>query len=240
MAVLGIEKRLTPVARHAESTSLRAGLREVWAEPKARAFTIFVLLSMVAYFMQELILEPYFGLTYGLTPGETTSLSGAQHGGVFLGMLTVGVSASALRFGSLRSWVLTGCLLSACALTAIVLLGQTAPQAFLMPMVVGLGFANGVFAVAAIGAMMQLAGDGRERREGTRMGLWGAAQALSAGFGGLLGAALVDVLRLVLDDGRAFGVVFLIEAVLFVAAAWLAFRIMDADQSSVARMVPGE
>ena len=45
-----------------------------------------------------------------------------------------------------------------------------------------LGFFNGVFAVAAIGAMMALAGEGAGAREGTRMGLWGAAQAIAAGF----------------------------------------------------------
>ena len=40
-----------------------------------------------------------------------------------------------------------------------------------------------MFAVAAIGSMMSLAGSGSKRREGTRMGLWGAAQAIAAGFG---------------------------------------------------------
>ena len=54
---------------------------------------------------------------------------------------------------------------------------------------VALGVCNGIFAVAAIGSMMALAGEGREAREGTRMGLWGAAQAVAAGFGGLAGAA---------------------------------------------------
>lgn len=239
LAVWGIERRLAPVARPPEVTSLRAGLLEVWAEPHARAFTVFVFVSMVAYFMQELILEPYAGLAYGLTPGQTTSLSGAQHGGVFVGMLTVGIAASGLRLGTLRAWVLAGCLMSAAALATIALLGQT-PRLPLVPAVMALGFANGVFAVAAIGSMMQLAGEGRTRREGTRMGLWGAAQALAAGFGGLLGAALADVLRLVLDDAAAFGVVFLIEAALFVAAAALAFRIMEAGGYDAARLVPGE
>lgn len=72
-----------------------------------------------------------------------------------------------------------------------------------------------MFAVAAIGSMMALAGDGRETREGTRMGLWGAAQAIAAGFGGLLGAAAVDLMRGPLPDATAFGAVFLLEASLF-------------------------
>jgi hypothetical protein len=49
------------------------GLREIWGEPDARRFTIFVFLSMTAYFMQELILEPYAGLVFGFTPGQSTA-----------------------------------------------------------------------------------------------------------------------------------------------------------------------
>ena len=88
-----------------------------------------------------------------------------------------------------------------------------------MPAVVLLGLFNGMFAVAAIGSMMALAGQGRDRREGTRMGLWGAAQAIAAGFGGLIGAAAADVMRTSSDDATAFGAVFLAEAALFLAAA---------------------
>ena len=64
--------------------------------------------------------------------------------------------------------------------------------------------------------MMQLAGEGRARREGTRMGLWGAAQAIAAGFGGLLGAAAADAMRRLLGTpAEAYGAVFLAEAALF-------------------------
>jgi BCD family chlorophyll transporter-like MFS transporter len=89
--------------------------------------------------------------------------------------------------------------------------------------VVGLGIFNGMFAVAAIGSMMTLAGDGKKEREGTRMGLWGAAQAIAAGFGGLLGTMLVDMMRLGgLGVANAYGAVFTFEAALFVWAALIA------------------
>ena len=106
-----------------------------------------------------------------------------------------------------------------------------------------LGFANGAFAVAAIAAMMQLAGDGRARREGTRMGLWGGAQAVAAGFGGLLGAGLADAFRARLaSDADAFAAVFAIEAALFVAAAVMALRIMEGRPARPLgpQLVPGE
>ena len=116
-------------------------------------------------------------------------------------------------------------------------MGHGAP---LVPVVVALGFFNGMFAVAAIGSMMALAGEGRDRREGTRMGLWGAAQAIAAGFGGLTGAALVDVSRLSFSDAQAFGAVFVFEAALFLAAAVMAAKIMDRRIATAPTLIPGE
>lgn len=239
VAVAGIERRVEQT-RPAEEMPFLEGLREVWAERRARNFTVFVFLSMTAYFMQELILEPYSGLVFAFTPGQSTSLSGAQNGGVFLGMVTVGVAVTGLAIGSLRGWVIAGCLGSAASLIAIAALGAVGPGAPLLYAVVLLGVFNGMFAVAAIGSMMSLAGQGRDAREGTRMGLWGAAQALAAGFGGLTGAAAVDLLRHVLLDASAFGVVFICEAVLFAAAALLATRAIGPSHQTQSQLIPGE
>ena len=217
----------------------RDALRDVWADDAARSFTVFVFLSMTAFFMQELILEPYAGLVFGFTPGESTSLSGAQNGGVFLGMLSVGIAVTGLRIGSLRGWVVAGCLGSAVSLGVIFAMGQVGPGAPLMWAVVALGFFNGMFAVAAIGAMMELAGEHASGQEGTRMGLWGAAQAIAAGVGGLLGAAAADVFRSAMSDANAFGAVFLAEAGLFVAAAILAVQVIHETRRDT-HVVAGE
>ena len=242
LAIHGIEARVGAQPARADAPlRFREGLAEIWAEREARLFTIFVFLSMTAYFMQELILEPYAGLVFHFTPGQSTQLSGAQNGGVFLGMLTVGVAATGLRLGSIRHWVVGGCLGSASALAAIALLGASDAAAAFVPIVVVLGFFNGMFAVGAIDAMMALAGQGREAREGTRMGLWGAAQAMAAGFGGLMGAASVDVMRLLSDtDATAFGTVFFFEAGLFVLSALMALRVIDHGRDRGATLVPGE
>ncbi|MFN3144316.1 MAG: BCD family MFS transporter [Paracoccaceae bacterium] len=241
LAVWGIERGVIARAEP-DSMPFLDGLREVWAERDARNFTIFVFLSMTAYFMQELILEPYAGLVFAFTPGQSTSLSGAQNGGVFLGMVTVGIAGTALRLGSLRAWVIAGCIGSAAMLCVISAMGQVGPALPLVPAVVALGYFNGMFAVAAIGSMMALAGQGRGAREGTRMGLWGAAQAIAAGFGGLLGAAAVDAMRTVMATETAFAAVFSFEAVLYLASALLAARIMQGRDrpGASAHLVPGE
>jgi BCD family chlorophyll transporter-like MFS transporter len=64
------------------------------------------------------------------------------------------------------------------------------------------------------------------------MGLWGAAQAIAFGFGGLIGTAASDIAHwLISSDGVAYGSVFALEALLFIASAMLAFRIpMTAHQ----------
>ncbi len=239
-ALFGLERNDTVPAPGAHQP-LRQGIAEIWAEPQARRFTRFVFLSMTAYFMQELILEPYAGLVFGFTPGQSTSLSGAQNGGVFLGMLAVGIAATGLGIGSLRAWVVGGCAGSAVALLGIALIGPLQVN-LILPLTILLGFCNGVFAVAAIGAMMALAGQGRSDREGTRMGLWGAAQAIAAGVGGLTGAVAVDALRLLLAPDLAFAGVFAAEAVLFLVAAGLALRVIDPgrERHLSATLVPGE
>lgn len=239
LAAWGVEASVD-AAPEPESQPFRQGLSEIWAEPKARHFTLFVFLSMAAYFMQELILEPYAGLVFDFTPGQSTSLSGAQNGGVFLGMVLVGTLATGLRIGTLKTWVVVGCIGSAVMLTTIGMLGRIGPGAPLVLAATGLGLFNGVFAVAAIGSMMALAGEGRKSREGTRMGLWGAAQAMAAGFGGLAGAAAVDLMRGITDTATAFGAVFVVEAGLFALSAFVALHVMDPAPRSRANIVPGE
>ena len=74
--------------------------------------------------------------------------------------------------------------------------------------------------------MMALATQGEPGREGVRMGLWGAAQAVAFGMGGLLGAAASDVSRqLIGTPGEAYALVFGLEGLLFIVAAGLAWRV---------------
>jgi BCD family chlorophyll transporter-like MFS transporter len=78
--------------------------------------------------------------------------------------------------------------------------------------------------VAAIGSMFSMAGSG-ETREGVRMGLFGASQAIAFGIGGFAGTVLADAVRLITGSpALAYAGVFAIEALLFLAAAVLAGR----------------
>ena len=236
VAVIGIEGQAEPraaapaqAAPPVDRKAFRAALADVWAEPKARLFTIFIFVSMLAFSGQDLILEPFAGLMYNLTPGETTRLSGIQNGGVLAGMVTVAVLGTLLRedgAGSPKLWTFIGCVASAFALAGIAVSGVLAPAWPIRLNIFLLGYANGAYAGAAIGSMMALAGTGVERREGTRMGVWGASQAIAFGIGGFLGTVAVDVLRWATGSSLlAYGSVFVVEALLFGVAAMLALKI---------------
>lgn len=223
-------------APHRAAVPFRRSLADAWADPRARLFTIFVFVSMLAYSAQDLILEPFAGLVFGWSPGETTRLAGIQHGGVFLGMITTGAAGSLLSGhypGALRAFTVGGCLASALALLGLTLAAVHPENWPLTANVFALGVANGVFAVAAIGSMMALAGAAGPERTGMRMGLWGAAQAIAFGLGGLVGTASVDLTRWLTGEiAFSYGLVFAAEATVFLAAVALAARIAQTRRAA--------
>ena len=233
--VAGVERRASDLPA-GPKPAFAAALRELWADPKLQRFTLFVFVSMFAYSAQELILEPFAGLLFGYTLGQSTSLASLQHGGVLIGMVTAGIAGSAFsgHGGWMRSWTVAGCAGSALALAALACAAVAGPAWPLQPTVFGLGLANGVFAVAAIGSMMGLAGTGGPGSEGVRMGVWGASQAIAFAAGGLTGAVGVDVgRRLLSSTGHAYFVIFAAEATVFVAAAAIAARIGPANRTAL-------
>ena len=222
-ATFRLERTVLPAVYAGPAPDLGEALRAILAEAEARRFTVFVFLSMLAYSMQDLILEPFAGLVFGMTPAQSTSLSAVQHGGVLVGMIVAGIGGSAFAgraAGELRAWIAAGCIGSALALAGLALGARVGPGWPLAGNIAALGFANGIFAVSAIGAMMSLAGAGMGSREGVRMGVWGAAQAIAFGIGGLAGAIGVDLARRAAEtDGQAFQAIFAIEALLFAVSA---------------------
>lgn len=242
VAVIGVEKSPSNMIAKSSTSSeekppFSIAIKEVWREDHARRFTVFVFASMLAYSAQDLILEPFVGLTFGWTVGETTALAGMQHAGMLLGMFAMAFSTYAFKSKTkhiLHLWIRGGCLLSAVCLALLATGGLLGGDSWPINInVFVLGVANGSFAVAAIGGMMMLASEGRSQRDGLRMGLWGAAQAISFALGGFLGTVAVDVASLWLaNPAAAYGIVFFAEAALFVWAASLIFNLDQQVQNT--------
>ena len=194
----------------------------LWQDPDIRHFTKFIFISMLAFSSQDLILEPFAGIVFQYTVGQTTSLSGIQHSGVLLGMILVALAGStSLRknFGSLNQWIVYGCLASAIAMLGLAIAGVFGIGWPLQLNVFLLGVANGAFSIAAIGSMMRLAVADGVGKEGVRIGLWGGAQAIAFGLGGLLGAVASDITKVLMTEiASAYSIVFAIEAALFIVA----------------------
>ncbi|QTD57768.1 BCD family MFS transporter [Parasphingorhabdus cellanae] len=229
LALKGLEDKNPVVARpqaDQQSASFPDVLKDIWQDKEARRFTYFVFISMLAYSMQDLIMEPFAGFLFEMTPGQSTQLSSLQHSGILLGMLLSGVGGSLYtkRFGqNLKLWIVLGCLGSAVMLAGLSIAATTGATWPLKANVFGLGVANGVFAVAAVSAMLGLASKGVASGEGARMGVWGASQAIAFGTGGLTGAIIVDQLRAFTgEDVTAFQIVFGVEAIMFILAALVA------------------
>ncbi|MEM6709796.1 MAG: BCD family MFS transporter [Pseudomonadota bacterium] len=238
IALIGLEPYRTGVnaetrnvrpKKDATPNAFRDAVRGVWDDRRARHFTVFVFVSMLAYSTQDLILEPFAALVFDYSIGETTRLAGIQNQGVLLGMLAIAIAGTRFAgspLGSLRFWTVAGCSGSALALAVLVWASLAGPPWPLPETVFALGFSNGVFAVAAIASMMALAGAGPHGQEGVRMGVWGAAQAIAFAAGGFLGTALYDSFTaLGFERGYVYALIFITEAAIFLAAAGLATRI---------------
>ncbi len=231
LAVRGAEPAGIADAPQARASRAPFGevIRAIWRDPLARGFTLFIFVSMLAFSAQELLIEPFAGLVFHLTPAQSAQLSGVEKGGDLLGMIVFGLLGARRRGPRapwMRRWTAAGCVGSGLGLLGLMAgasMGTSWPLAINLFI---LGFANGVFAVSAIGSMMGLAGAQESAHAGARMGVWGASQALAFAIGGFVGAGLVEVLRDTLRVAApAFMAVFALEAGLFLMAGLLAARL---------------
>lgn len=225
----GLRQSTKSEQQDAPDGEFKQALREVLSERKTRRFGFFVFLSMLAYSAQDLLVEPFAGAIFGFTPGESTQLGGIQHGGVLLGMILVALIGSAYgkgREGPLRWCMIGGCIGSAAMLASLALAAMAGNPWPLEANLFCLGVANGLFAVAAIGSMMSMVSDGHENRDGVRMGVWGAAQAVAFGLGGIIGTAMVDVSQWLLGSAAvSYALAFVLQASLFLGATFMAISL---------------
>ena len=222
------------------------GIKKIWMEREARLFTIFIFISMGAFSMQDPILEPFAGEVFGFAVGESTKLDGFHKIGTLIGIILIILCLSKFRigFGSLsfvknerlgseKFWLITGCLFSALSLIIISVLGLTYRDAGILNSVVFLfGISNGVFTAGILGTMLHLASRGSgNNNTGTRMGIWGAAQAYATMIAVFVSTVLVDILGLMMNSlPSVYGIVFLTAASFFIAAAFLGSLIIKKDE----------
>lgn len=217
LALRGLEGPVVAAAPPAESAGFRVALARAWDDAAVRRFAGFIFAAMLGYSAQDLILEPFAGAVFGLSPAESTRVSSLHQGGMLLGMIVAALAA--MRFGGLGRWAAAGCAASAAAFVALAGTPSTGSVALLRGSVFVLGLANGAFAIGAVGSMMV---EARGADAGLRMGIFGAAQAVAYAIGGFLGALGSDLARGMLGSpAGGYTAVFIAESVLFAIAALL-------------------
>lgn len=219
-ALWGEERRLTEAAPEpaeaATTTNLRAELQKMWEQPSARLLMLFMLLSFLAAFMQDALLEPFGGKVFDLSVGETTRFQ------AFWGTTAILSSIGALwgyrRFKQygyhrLARWGVLVMILTF-SLLAMTAMGEIA--SLLRPSLLLLGLGYGLWNIGTLGLMIE---NSREDSAGLDLGVWTVVATLCRGGGVFAGTVLFDLFDFGLQDvAMSYGLVFLVEALLLVAA----------------------
>lgn len=193
----------------------------VWADPQIRRFFIFVMLTVIGTLAQDVLLEPYAALVLNMSVGETTSLTAIWGAGTLLAMAAAGMWLIK-RFGYERV-VRVGLVLGVIIFIGLIISGMYGLTIVFLGLVFFLGVSTGLSASGMLAAVIDFT---TPERAGLLMGVWGVAHNLGQAIGGLLSGGVVDIVRLLNGDAlTAYGVVFVLEALLLVAALGLLSRI---------------
>jgi len=176
--------------------SFRRAWRELQATGPWTRRIVAISLGTFGFAMQDVLLEPYGGEILGLAVGTTTLLTALfAFGGINGFMLAsgwIGRGACANRIaGYGMGW---GVFAFACVMLAAPF---DSPVMFAIG-VLFIGFGGGLFAHGTLTSCMQAA---PADKVGLSLGIWGAAQATSAGVAIALGGLLRDVFGAMADAG---------------------------------------
>ncbi|MFQ5611171.1 MAG: BCD family MFS transporter [Anaerolineae bacterium] len=195
--------------------SLGQSLRLLWASRQTRIFFIFLVIGLFSHFMQDVILEPFGAEVFGMSVSQTTRFNAYYMAGTLSGILGGGLwwvkrwgKKAVTRWGALLQ-------IGVFSLLAFSSVGRF--QAGVIPGILLMGFGMGLFTVGGVSLMMDMTLRGQA---GLFAGAWTLAMAVARGPAAVISSGLQSLLlSLTGNAGVAYGAVFLIEALGFVAAA---------------------
>lgn len=226
-SLLGEERRSRgAAARQAESeytTTLRADLRLVWLNRRLRFFLIYLALSMIFAFSQDLILEPFAGDVFGMSAQHTTRFAAYWGSMAIVGtLLFLWLSRRYKRLtNTVMSSIGVGLLAATFALLAFA--GAAGLRALVTPGLILLGFGLGLWNVGTLGLMMDMSPAGRA---GTFLGFWTLVVTLARGLGVAGGGIARDLALAASGDlALSYVAVFTLGAAGLMAALWALARV---------------
>ncbi len=207
-----------------DSPSLKESAREVFSNPVARVFFLYLLLLLAALLGQDVLLEPFGAEAFGMTVEETSRIVSISGAFTLLAFLLAGWAEGKL---SKRLVAQTGNLTALAGFLVILLSGWTGSLTLFYLGLTLLGFGTGLSTVANLSLMFDLT---TPQKMGLYIGAWGFSNGLSRLTGLLLSGVVADfVSRLSGSELSGYLTVFGLEA-LMIAAAVLLFPLIDAGK----------
>jgi BCD family chlorophyll transporter-like MFS transporter len=221
------EEKPTRVVTKAETTPRRPfmqDLRTVWNNSQTRYFFVFLALSVLFFYAQDSILEPFAGQVFNM-PLATTSRFSAYWGSMTL----IGIVVTlwiARRFPktanntTLSRWGVT-ILMITFVLFFVCAVAQIRPLVTIGLIVMGIGL--GIWTVGTLGMMMDMT---RAWGAGIYLALWTVSETLARGVGVGIGGIIRDVTLSISNSlSVAYGTVFLLEAIGFALTLLILSRV---------------
>ncbi|MDJ0900788.1 MAG: BCD family MFS transporter [Xenococcus sp. MO_188.B8] len=247
IATWGVEKKYSRFSdrnnnsHREDNITLVESLRVLTASRQTGIFFSFLCLITISLFMQEAVLEPYGGEVFGMSIAETTKLNANWGIGILIGYSLTGFLIVP-RLGKKLTTKL-GCLLVAVSFGLIILSGFTQEENILKLAVVLFGVTAGMATIGSISLMLDFT---LAETAGTFIGAWGLAQAMSRAFATLIGGAILDLARAIVNIPLlAYGSVFALQAIGMVVAVVILNRInikefKDNTEQAIATVMEGD
>jgi len=187
----------------------------LWNDPTARLFFFIVTLTLLGTQMQDVLLEPYGGLVFGMDVAATTQLTMFWGLGTLISILLSGIIL--IKWLGLLRLFRVGIAFLLVLFPALILAGVLQSVLMLQLTVLGLGLGTGLSAAALLAYMVQFT---TLKRAGLMVGVWGVGHQLGRALASLLAGVLVDGMKWATGNNYivAYGTAFLLEALLVLVA----------------------
>jgi MFS transporter, BCD family, chlorophyll transporter len=211
------------VAPQESRPSVRAMLKSMWADRRARGFAIFLSLGAIASFAQDAVLEPFGGDVFAMDVQQTTRFTAYFGTGVLVMMIITAIVTRKRRPEQQTLPALIGLSVMIVGLLLLAVSGLAHIRWLIIPalLVFGLGF--GAYTIGGVSLLMAMT---TNQAAGAYLGLWTMIQLVSRGVGIGLGGIVRDVmLALTGSLAVAYSSVFILEAIGLAVCVGLLLRL---------------
>lgn len=240
VSVAGLETRgERPASDAMDGNPLRGSLKLLTGSSMARRFFLFIALSLLAIFLQDILQEPLGGELFGMTAGETTifqivfntTVAVGMAGAAVVGTIKLGDENRQLSMEAkkrIASYGALGAIAGFMLLAAAALMAG--PRLFQAALFLN-GLCVGVFTFGSVTMMADMTVPGKT---GRYLGIWSLGQAVGLGLSfmaaGLLHSMLIG--SGLFAPAIGYALIFMLEAAVM---GWCAWSLQPADARALAR-----